>query len=141
MKIAAKPTGASHSKPAGNGAFTKAQTRALGAEINKELANSDVGIDQAEVAGTEIRQQTAPRGTQPEAAALYKKWAATADPHNVETAGASLYEFDSAGGKAWGVMKWDDKSTIMVLFDAKGEMGRGKLNDDNVSYSWSVRNR
>jgi hypothetical protein len=137
MKITARTAPAAHKTPSDK--LTAAQTKGLQGSINYRLKNSDVGIDQSETAGTDITNQTAPRGTSPKAAALYEKFKAAYDPRDFQSAGASLYAFTLKDGQqAWGVQKWDDKSTLMVLFDRTGEIGRGKLNDNGV-YDWSVR--
>jgi hypothetical protein len=137
MKITARTAPAARSIPSEK--LTPAQAKGLEGSINYRLRNVDVGIDQSQTAGTDIENTTAPRGTSPKAAALYEKFQAAYDPRDFQSAGAGLYAFTLKNGQqAWGVRKWDDKSTIMVLFDRTGEIGRGKLNDNGV-YDWSVR--
>jgi hypothetical protein len=136
---------ATHTKKAAPAGITAAQVKALGKEINNRLQNSDVGIDQSQTAGSDITNQDAPRGTAPKAAALYEKWLSQYDPRTAQQEGVALYSFNlqdisskQPNTPVWGVMKYDENSGVMVLFDRKGEIGKGKLNDDNQTYTWSA---
>jgi hypothetical protein len=125
---------------------TNAQVvRSIGHYVNNQIANNDVGIDQSETAGTDITNQTPPRGTAPKAAELFLKFQKAYDPRTAQQEGAALYAFNlkdidskHPDKPLWGVAKWDENGGFMVLFDRKGEIGRGKL-DDNQLYRWAAR--